>query len=351
MGTAVEHYEVFSLARALHKEAPMTRTSMAFLLAFLTPAAAHAAQVAMVPVQCTNLSEGECDAVGAVFAGAFSTASGAQVVGVPGQPAEAMPYAPPAGSSEAMAGIDRLTVWATRLTSRIALRASLQRPDGAPIHAVEMMATTLDDLPPAADRMSRALVNRTSVDQTMNLRNITRTEGKQANRTTTEKIMGMKTALVMPFASGVDLDPMLALQFDGRFEFERYFLEIGAGAMLPSDSSERRGYGGVFAEFGASAYLGADGSPLYVGGGFVPRIYGSSGDGGVRAAVYGQTGLMFMRTSSTRLYAEVRLSQNVIPMAFRGQYVPTTSPNYTSTVSSDKSVYPTELGLQVGIGW
>ena len=331
----------------------MKRTFPAFLLALLAPAAvAEAAEVAMAPVQCTNLTDGECAAVGAVFSGAFATASGAQVTLAPATPTpgasspapNAVPaYAPPAA-------VERLTVTATRLTSRISLRAALNRIDGAPIHAVEMMATSLDDLPPAAERMSRALVNRASVDQTMTLHNITRTEGAKVNRTTTEKVMGMKTGLIMPYASGVDIDTMLSFQFDGRFESDRYFLEFGAGAVLPSSTEGRKRYGGLFAEFGASAYLGPLGSPLYLGGGVSPRLFFSSNDGGVRAAAYGQIGVMFMRTSSTRLYAELRALQNLMAMNL-GNGTTSVSPTGGYQVSPSKTVYPTELALQVGIGW
>jgi hypothetical protein len=337
----------------------MKRSIAASLLVLLFPTAVWATEIAMVPVQCTNLTDGECAAVGAVFAGAFATASGAQVALVPDPAAAAAPapYAAPAAvpASAPPTAVERLTVSATRLTSRIALRAALNHIDGAPIHAVDMMATTLDDLPPAAERMSRALVNRTSVDQTMDLHNITKTEGRKVNRTTTEKVVGVKTALIVPFASGVDLDAMLAAQFDARFESDRYFLEIGAGLVLPSDSQNHKGYGGLFAEFGASAYLGADGSPLYVGGGVSPRLFFSSAEGGVQAAIYGQVGLMFMRTSSTRLYLELRTSQNAIPIKIGGgtTYEPSTpnNPNGSYQTTTAKSVYPTELALQMGIGW
>jgi hypothetical protein len=57
---------------------------------------------------------------------------------------------------------------------------------------------------------------------------------------------------------------------------------------------------------------------------------------------------MFMRTSSTRLYAELRLSQNAIPMNIGGNEYSQVAP-YTRTAG--KSVYPTEVGLQMGIGW
>jgi hypothetical protein len=159
----------------------------------------------------------------------------------------------------------------------------------------------------------------------------------------------------MPFASDIKLSPMLSVQFDGRWEADSYFLEFGAGMALPAEHSDRRGYGGLFAEFGGSVYLGEEGSPLYVGAGLVPRLFFSSNDGGVQAAVYGQMGVMFMRTSSTRLYAEIRLSQNALPVQFERTPTPTppTPLGYQATYSdaSTDDKYPTELALQMGIGW
>jgi hypothetical protein len=79
-------------------------------------------------------------------------------------------------------------------------------------------------------------------------------------------------------------------------------------------------------------------------------LFFSSNDGGVRAAAYGQIGVMFMRTSSTRLYTEVRASQNLIAMNLGGSTT-NVAPTGGTVVSSTKTVYPTELALQVGIGW
>ena len=213
--------------------------------------------------------------------------------------------------------------------------------------------TSLDDLPPAAERMSRALVNRTSVVETMNIANVTRTEGARKNRTSTEKVMGFKTAFIVPYSSELNLDPMLALQFDGRFESEHYFLEFGAGLAIPSDSgdSDSRGYGGLFAEFGASAYLGPLGSPFYAGGGIIPRLFFGQNDGGVLAAFYVQAGYMFMRTSSTRLYAELRVAQNAMPVRMGRDYEQYPPVSGAAVRSEPTTVYPTELGLQIGIGW
>src|SRR3954466_11792373 len=144
----------------------MSRTAAVVVVALLAPLAAHAAHaapVAITPVQCTNLSEGECAAVGAVFQTSYASVSGAPVMLAASAGPPGTPYAPPAGAPAADAGADHLNVSAMRLTSLIALRASLTRADGVPIHAVQMTVTSLDDLPPAADRMARALVTRTAV--------------------------------------------------------------------------------------------------------------------------------------------------------------------------------------------
>src|SRR5690606_15838981 len=103
--------------------------------------------------------------------------------------------------------------------------------------------------------------------------------------------------------------------FDARLEAKSYFLEFGAGVLLPSssayESEEQLAYGGVVGEIGASYYLmHTDVSP-YVGAGVMPRVLSASP---ANLAVYGQAGFMFFRTSSSRLYAELRVAQNVTPM-------------------------------------
>jgi hypothetical protein len=311
------------------------------------PALAHAAATPLA-VECTNLTLGECSAVEALFADAYALASGQPVArqAVPAGPSgEPAPAAPMVG--------EHVRVSAVRLSTRIALRAQQVRSDGTAAHAVEMTATGLDDVQPAANRMSQALVKRTSIEQTMTIKNVTQSEGRAHNRTFTEKVMGFKTSLTTPFTSDLELAPMLALQFDGRFETDSYFLEFGAGATIPTDSNDRRGYGGLFAEFGGSAYLGPEGTPLYLGAGIIPRLFFSSDAGGVAAAVYGQVGLMFMRTSSTRLYIELRVAQNAMPIKFKtSTKLPVAPTNSSGSVyTSEISKYPTELALQVGIGW
>jgi hypothetical protein len=158
--------------------------------------------------------------------------------------------------------------------------------------------------------------------------------------------MGLKSAVAWPRASGTSFDPSISLQFDGRLETHAGFLEFGAGAVLPTDSSSTKdGLGGVFAEFGGSLYLAEQNTSPYVGVGFVPRIYFTSHGGGANAAAYGQVGVMFMRESSSRIYVEFRATQAVTPIE------EDTYTDYYTGITQTRSLYPLELGLQIGVGW
>ncbi|MDX2023958.1 MAG: hypothetical protein SF187_27205 [Deltaproteobacteria bacterium] len=299
---------------------------------------AHAAQVSIAPPACANLAASECEAVGVLFADAYARASGTRVSPPPKQTEGGLE------GTWQPTGDEYVDISALRLSSKVQIRGTLRQADGTQIHTVEMTAASLDDLPPVADRVCEALVHRVGVNDTRTLHSITRTEASRPNRTYSEKVIGFKTALIQPFAQGVTFNPMMSLQFDGRFESETYFLEFGAGLALPT-GGDHRNLGALFAEFGGSLYLGQGNTSPYVGVGFSPKIMFSGADGGVRAAAYGQFGLMFMRFSSTRLYTELRLSQNIIPID-----VNTGDGSFLEN-SPETSVRPLEAGLQLGIGW
>lgn len=308
--------------------------------------AARAADVAVLPVQGTNLSPGEADAIGALVAESYATESGAQV-------------APPAETARALgetggnvpAAVAKLgareyvETTAIRLTTRIRIRATLRDANGGVVHGAEMTAASLDDVQPVAVRLARALVRRTTVEETRTVRDVTRREGQAPNRTFTEKVMGMKSAVIWPHANGQSFDPSVSFQFDGRLETHAGFLEFGAGAVIPTNGSDKDGLGGVFAEFGGSLYLSETSASPYVGAGFVPRIYFTSHGGGAQAAAYAQVGVMFMRESSSRIYVELRGTQSLTSIE---EDVTT---NYLTGVTQTRSIYPLEIGLQVGVGW
>lgn len=311
----------------------------------LAPGAALAADVAVLPVRGTNLTAGEADAIGVLFAEAYAREARVDVV-APADAARAVTEAGGVPAALARLGArEYLDISAVQLKSRITVNAVLRGGSGAALHTAEMTAASLDDIQPIAERISRALINRTTPEVTRTLTSVTAREGQRVNRTFTEKIMGLKTSVTWPFARGYTFDPSISLQFDGRLELTRGFLEFGAGAVVPT-SGEDSGMGGVFAEFGGSYYLAQESVSPYVGAGFVPRIYFTSSAGGFGAAAYGQAGLMFMRESSSRIYAELRVTQAVTPFENDATY------DYvTGTYSRGGQYFPTEVGLQIGIGW
>ncbi len=319
---------------------------LAAACAALLSAGAARAQIAVLPVQGTNLAPGEADAIGALVADALVAESGSPVV-MPADTARAL--AETGNFQAAMAKVgarEFVETSAIRLTTRIRIRTSLRDANGAMLHTAEMTAASLDDVQPVSVRLARALVRRTTPEETRTIRDVTKRETQRPNRTFTEKVMGLKSAVAWPRASGITFDPSLSLQFDGRLETSAGFLEFGAGAVIPTNGSDRDGLGGVFAEFGGSLYLSETSASPYVGIGFVPRLYFTSHGGGAQAAGYAQAGVMFMRESSSRVYVEFRATQSLTPIEEDSGY-----DYYTGASLGTRKLYPRELGLQVGVGW
>lgn len=318
----------------------------ALLFATGAAGAARAADVAVLPVRATNLTPGESDAIGILLANAYETEARVTVA----RPSDVAQTIAASGSLEAalakLGAREYLDTTAVRLSTRIAVHVARHDASGTTVHAAEMTAESLDDMQPVAIRLSRALALRTTVQATRTIDDVTRRETRVPNRMFTDKVMGLKTALTWTFADGRDFDPALSLQFDGRLERDRGFLEFGAGAAIPSNGNDS-GIGGVFAEFGGSLYLNRASTSPYVGAGVMPRLLFTSDGGGVSAAAYGQAGLMFMRDASSRLYVEVRVSQEMMGL---DQDLTTYDPT-TGTATSSDTIYPTQVGLQLGIGW
>jgi hypothetical protein len=163
------------------------------------------------------------------------------------------------------------------------------------------------------------------------------------------KAMGIKLGVIQPVASGRAFLPAGSLAFDVRFGPRDYFLELGAGFALASDSnaqSSRATVEGLWIEIGASVYLSSGSIAPYVGAGISPRLWGIHGgaaNDGIKGAVYGQFGVTFTRDSRFRIYSELRVSQNLISLPEYSKILP--PPAHAGTY------YPTEFALQAGVGW
>ncbi len=212
-----------------------------------------------------------------------------------------------------------------------------------------MTATGLDDVEPASERLAKALTAQETTSATQTLDTVTRTEGKRPNRTWSEKVTGFKAGFTYPVGWGHEISPMMDAGFALRVEGGEHFLEFGVGLMLPANASDDKHltYGGVYGDIGANFYLTHGSTSSYLGFGLMPRLMSSEV---TNLAPYLQGGLMFFRESSTRMYLDLRVAQNVLPVGFSdSSRYDSASGSYVSTPAL--RLYPTELTLHVGVGW
>jgi hypothetical protein len=318
------------------------------ILTLMAAKTAHAAEIAVFPVQGTNLSAGEMAAIGALMVSAYAAQARQPVL----NPYEVQPALQRTGSERDSArelGLrEYIHVEAVRLENRITLSAVLRNQYGSDLYAVRATAMSLDDMEVVSERVASALWRRTPLEYTRSIDSVTGKEMRAPNRLFLEKIFGARFAMVLPVARHLDVQPGLLAEFDARLEQRDYFLELGGGLIFPTELASRQGFGGLLAHLGGSYYLSHANVSPYIGAGLSPRIFMGAYQGAGMAA-YAHAGLMFMRESSTRLYVELQVDQNLTA----------TTPRYPSYYDSSAgqsnprlySVRPTEFSLAVGLGF
>lgn len=321
-------------ANAVAPSSPSAQTATA--IAPAPPARRAALEVTIV--ESLNISETEGLAMRSLLVDALRRAGATDVEGVdrnlgPGQ-----------GQT--------VELRAVRLDKKVEVTASVRSPDGQTAKSMRMTAKSLDDFSAIADRMAKAIMANKSVNEVRDRSNITAAEGRGENRLFNEKVFGIRTAAVVPLASGEKLSPMVGLGFDGRFEADEYFLELGVGFLAPTSGNVRTKYGAGFVDLGAAYFLTEGNAGVYVGGGLSTRVQGGDSDPGMGVAPFVKTGVMFPRQSSTRFYAELTFAQNVIPMETRShsETWDAAISDYRYNTTTDE-FFPSEIGLAVGIGW
>ncbi|HTP26376.1 MAG TPA: hypothetical protein VMK12_12055 [Anaeromyxobacteraceae bacterium] len=252
---------------------------------------AHAAEIAIFPVHSTNLTPEQSEALGAVLAQQYAKISGKDVLD-PDQVRQALGTDDVVPSAAQALGVrEYIETTAVALNSKLLVSATRRfASGGGEIHRAQMEAASLDDFVEVADRMARALVEKVSTDDTRTLDNITKLEAQPKNRLRPTKALGIKTALGIPLPA-TEIERFVTLGFDGRFDLSWGFLEFGAGALIPADSgSDKVGYGGIYAEFGANFYLLNRSFAPYLGLGVSPRIVWGGGSN-VNLLPYAQAGV------------------------------------------------------------
>jgi hypothetical protein len=306
---------------------------------------AEATSAGVFPVAGTNLSAGEADAIGQLMAQAYAAQTQRVVLG-PAALAESLQRTRSERDSARELGLSEyIHVDAVRLTTRIAIYASLHNQYGTTLYEVRATAYSLDDMQVVAERVAASLRRRTPIENTRTLDNITLREASAHNRVFLEKIFGARFGVVAPFARHLENQASLLLQFDARLEKPEYFLELSAGFWLPSRTNSHDGLGGFVGQLGGSYYLAHTSVSPYIGLGISPRAYLGQYEG-AGLAINAQVGVMFLRESSTRLYAELRVDQNLI------QVKPSIDEYEADGVqNSVHAVLPTECSFAVGLGF
>jgi hypothetical protein len=298
------------------------------------------AAVMVLPVESTNLDPVQADAIGQMVASAYQIEKNERVV----PPAQVRAALDAGGSYEEIAGrlqaTEYLYVTAVRLDARIVISATRYAADGKMIYSAKITASGLDDVEPASDRLAKSLVHKRPPTETRTLDNVTTTEGIQPKRVSTARVAGFKGGFVYPIGWKERVRSMMSVGFDLRLEGEHHFLELGVGFAVPAGTESPYAYGGVWSEIGASYYLTHEVTSPYLGLGLMPRLMSKDV---TNLAAYGQGGMMFFRDASTRLYTDLRIAQNLLPVGF--------SVCDAAYSCGTRRLYPTEVSLNIGLGF
>jgi hypothetical protein len=304
--------------------------ALGLLMTLSAAGAARAQSTGVFPVVGTNLSARESASIGALLAAAYAEQTRTSVL----TPEEVAPVLARAGTqtraAEQLELYEYVHVQAVRLESRIVLYAELRDTHGRSLFEVRDTAFSLDDMELVSQRMAAALATRAGA----------LAQRGPPRRAHTEKLFGARFALVMPQARRLETQASLLGQFDVRLERNRYFIELAAGFWLPSQTNARQGLGGFVGHVGASYYLLQDSSVSpYIGLGVSPRWFAGEYKG-PGLALNAHVGVMFMREAPTRLYAELRVDQNLMRARSRDR-----------DAEDAREVLATELSIAVGLGF
>jgi hypothetical protein len=314
------------IPRSLRRPALVTSI---FALATLAADVAWA-DTLVAPAKSTNVAPGDTAALEQLFVDAYSVAAQERVLVTRSDentqaPADAQAEAARVGANE------YIVLSFIGIGDGIQVRASRHSADGKVIHSVKTTAANMNDASKVIDRVAEALYKRESYEDTRKAGNATKVESQA-----TEKVLGVKTAASYIWSQSTQFQPVMSVGFDGRIEMQSFFIEFGAGFMFPLATQDpnstqlRYATGGLYGEFGASAYLTSTEIAPYLGGGVMPRIISFDGNLQGNMAAYAQAGVMFMRSHSTRIYVDYR-------------FIPSLSEiNYE---------HPLENMIEFGIGW
>ena len=327
-----------------------------FALMILGVSQAHAADVAVMPVEGVNLAGGQCDAIGVLFGNAYARELNVSTAS-PAETAQARERSPTSQAAAAQLGVSEyVELRAIQLGAKVTLAGIRYAKDGTEIFRAETAAPSLDEIDVAVARLARALAWRRPIPRVPPRPPVT--ESAETPPPVVEvstpkgypKALGVKAGLIVPVSLGRAFLTAAMLEFDARFGTRDYFIELGlgfAGVVESHSATGKAALEGLFTELGASFYLSNGDFAPYLGGGISPRIASINGSSnGISGVIYGQAGVTLTRDSRARIYVELRVSQNLIGIPEYANDGSTTPDRTTLGV-----YHPTEFALQFGLGW
>jgi hypothetical protein len=274
-------------------------------------------------------------------------------------PRETKPLLDGGGTAAAVAGqlgaSSYIELAAARAGRAVRLSGALYGRDGASLYRAQTFGPSLDEMDGAIAALAHALIWRQPV---VAASVGAAGSGVPAAELPAEKAGGRRSAhgpklgLVMPWASGTAFSPSFSIQYDGRFGSPDYFVELGAGLVIPFDdqpTGDRASVTVAYLELGASRYLWNGDAAPYLGAGVSPAVWATHAWGESEASVTGmayvQLGMEFNRSRRARFYGEVRLFQTLLAVA--------------SAQTDEAAVWtgwaeprrPLLVFLQGGVGW
>lgn len=336
----------------------MTMRWLSLFVALLLPQLARAADVAVFAPEISNLPPQDADAVGGLIAQSYAAVSQREVL-APAQSAPAL-QAGDYGKAAAQLGVkEYVRLSAVSAGRRVVITAARYSADGRLLVQLRQTAENIEDVALVADSLARSLHSGVAQAAPPAFAASQPLAGSvvppfNGRRKRSEMILGFKTGVHVPLAKDARYYPAISLQFNGRLQLERVFMEFGVGFIIPTTIREdddgpltdaprsNRGHvGGITTEIGASYYLTSSNIAPYVGGGVIPRVVLAGMDDGrderdiASMAVYGQLGVTFPRDQPTRFFVDLRLAQAVLEQH----------------LENDERSWPTEPSLHAGLGW
>jgi hypothetical protein len=335
------------------------------------PEIARAADIAVFAPEISNLSAQDAEAVGGLVAQSYAAVSQRSLL-APAQTAPALQQAGDYPAAALQLGVkEYIRLSAVSAGQRLVITAGRYTADGRLIMQLRQTAESIEDAALAADSIARSLYSGVQTPSPIAqgpMGPIGPIAPPPREPKKDEMVYGFKTGVHIPFAKDASFYPAISLQFDGRLQMQHFFLEFGAGFLIPTSLEQddyyddygscpppydstggsceapktNRGHiGGITAELGASYYLTDTNVSPYIGGGIIPRIVLAGLNGNreqedvASMSVYAQVGLTFPRDRPTRFFVDLRIAQGILEQH----------------LNNGRGVWPTEPALHAGFGW